>query len=41
MTDQLSIELGEAGLALAVEDQESVDHDGGCIRLWTCCEELR
>lgn len=26
ITDQLCIELGKAGLALAVEDQESVDH---------------
>lgn len=26
MTDQLSVELGQAGLTLAIEDQNSVDH---------------
>lgn len=33
MTDKLGVELGEARLALAVEDQEGVDHDDECIRL--------
>ena len=30
-TYKLGVELGKAGLALAVEDQECVDHDGDCM----------
>lgn len=36
-TYQLCVELGQAGLAIVVEDQNCVDHLGICITVQTTC----